>query len=86
MLVKWVLYWTRKSVGDGVVVHCSGLGMRVECAGKWEELKKIILTLALYDSSKISFMFIWVISSLFYPWLYSSLTLSCISDLLHILS
>jgi hypothetical protein len=26
----------------GEVVHCSGLGMMVECAGKWEELKKKI--------------------------------------------
>jgi len=55
MLMKWVLYWTRKSMGDGVVVHCSGLGMQVECAGKWEELggkkKTFILTLALSDSS-----------------------------------
>jgi hypothetical protein len=88
MLVKWVLYWRRKSMSDGVVVHCSGLGMLVECAGKWEELKKrfkIILTLAVYDSSQISFMFIWVISSPFYAWLYSLLTLSCISDFSHIL-
>lgn len=45
-------------MSDGVVVHCSGLGMLVECAGKWEELKmnnkkkkrfNIILTLALSD-------------------------------------
>jgi hypothetical protein len=39
MLLKWLLYWRRKSMSDGVVVHCSGLGMLVECAGKWEELK-----------------------------------------------
>lgn len=40
MLVKWVLYWRRKSMSDGVVVHCSGLQMLVDCGGKWEELKK----------------------------------------------
>jgi len=76
-------------MSDGEVVYCSGLGLLMECPGKWEELKKkrfkIILTLALSDSSQISFMFIWVISLLFYPWLYSLLTFFCISDLLHIL-
>jgi hypothetical protein len=40
MLVKWVLYWRRKSVSAGVVVYCSGLGMLVDSAGKWEELKE----------------------------------------------
>jgi hypothetical protein len=25
---------------EWVVVNCSGLGMLVECAGRWEELKK----------------------------------------------
>lgn len=27
-------------MSDGVVVHCSGLQMLVDCGGKWEELKK----------------------------------------------
>ena len=50
-------------MSDGVVVHCTGLGMLVECAGKWERVKKkkrfkIILTLVLSDSSQISFTFI----------------------------
>lgn len=27
-------------MSDGVVVHCSGLGMLVDCAGKWETLKE----------------------------------------------
>lgn len=38
--MKWVLYWRRKSMSDGVVVLCSWLGLLVDCAGKWEELKK----------------------------------------------
>jgi hypothetical protein len=28
-------------MSDGVVMHCSGLGLLVECSGKWEEFKKI---------------------------------------------
>jgi hypothetical protein len=68
MMVKWVLYWRRNSMGNGVVVLCSGLGMLVEHTGKWEELKKRFkrtLALVRSDSSRISLMFVRVIFSLF---------------------